>query len=363
MKKAVILLVLILAYPLCAENKPIVTVMDFTTSGVSKSEMRSIISFLSSALFKTDKFILIDIQERDSLLREMEFSISGCSDETCLLEIGKLLSAEYIVTGNIGKVGSRYLVTIKLLQTETGRTMNTVEGVYAGIDEIVDDLYKLAERLSGGETKAIASETKEDEKTKPDKTVKSDEKKKTNPDIVPDGDAFRKDTESRSPAMAVGCGAGVTIPFGDLNTALGITVTPLAYLDFLSELGWATFGYGLLFGFQYHHTTDDYPDPFYEYGLTSLPVAFHIRLSFDIAAPFFLACDVSAGFTVNDIQYESGEVDDLVTTKLFASPGVSAGVAIGNDFFLYLYNNIIAIAFDNSAYFAYSAGLAVQLNY
>jgi len=71
--------------------------------------MQSIITLLSSALFRTDKFTVIDVGQWAAILSEMEFSNSGCSDESCQLEIGKLLSSEMIVVGDITKVGSRYL--------------------------------------------------------------------------------------------------------------------------------------------------------------------------------------------------------------------------------------------------------------
>ena len=40
----------------------------------------------------------IEVSQRDNILKEMEFSLSGCSDESCMLEVGKMLSAESIST-------------------------------------------------------------------------------------------------------------------------------------------------------------------------------------------------------------------------------------------------------------------------
>ena len=69
--------------------------------------------------------------------------MSGCSDDSCALEIGKMLSAELIVTGNLSKVGSRYLMSVKMLETETSRTMGTANGKFTDLDELIDGLELL----------------------------------------------------------------------------------------------------------------------------------------------------------------------------------------------------------------------------
>ena len=79
---------------LYSQEKPIITVLDFSVNNISENDMRSIISFLSAALFDTGEVTVIDASQRDTILAELSFSASGCSDESCQLEIGKLLSAE-----------------------------------------------------------------------------------------------------------------------------------------------------------------------------------------------------------------------------------------------------------------------------
>ena len=107
------------------EEMPTITVLDFKVNNVSQGDMQSIVSFLSASLFGTRLYTVIDSSQRDAILKELEFSSADCTDEACQLEIGKLLSAELIVIGDIGKVGSRYMLTAKVLETETSRTVST----------------------------------------------------------------------------------------------------------------------------------------------------------------------------------------------------------------------------------------------
>ena len=157
MKKVffLLLLCLIILTAASAADKPIITVLDFSADGVSESEMRSIINFLSSSLFKTGKFTVIDVSQRENILNELEFSMSGCTDESCYLEVGKMLSAEGIVVGSIGRVGSRFLLTAKLLQTETGATKSSADGMYKNLDELLDDIQNIAAGLTDQTQSAV----------------------------------------------------------------------------------------------------------------------------------------------------------------------------------------------------------------
>jgi hypothetical protein len=111
--------------------------------------MQSIASFLSASLFDTGLYTVIDSSQRDAILKELQFSATDCTDESCQLEIGKLLAAELIVIGDIGKVGTRFMLTAKMLETETSRTISTAKGIYGSLDDLLDDMNAFAARLAG----------------------------------------------------------------------------------------------------------------------------------------------------------------------------------------------------------------------
>ena len=51
------------------------------------------------------------VAQRETVLKELEFSMSGCTDESCMLEVGKMLSAELIVGGSISQLGSKIVLS------------------------------------------------------------------------------------------------------------------------------------------------------------------------------------------------------------------------------------------------------------
>jgi formylglycine-generating enzyme required for sulfatase activity len=148
-RSCLVLLIMLVSFLITAQPKPVITVLDFKTSGVSEREMRAVISLISNTLFKTGKFTVIDVAQRESLLKEIEFSMSGCVEETCQLEIGKQLSAEMIVVGSIDKVGNNLILTSKVLETQSARTVSVADGVYRDLDELVKNIGRLGSELAG----------------------------------------------------------------------------------------------------------------------------------------------------------------------------------------------------------------------
>ncbi len=150
MKKTIFILVfsLLLVLSAFSQGKPIITVLDFTANGIAESDANAIVSFLTSSVFETNRFRVIDKAQRDNILMELEFSVSGCADESCQLEIGKLLAAEYIIVGDVSRVGTRYILNAKMIETESSQTINTARGLFADMDELLDNIDSLALKLS-----------------------------------------------------------------------------------------------------------------------------------------------------------------------------------------------------------------------
>jgi formylglycine-generating enzyme len=146
-KLFIILFLLFIIFFASAQETPIITVLDFETETFSKAEMKTIISLISSGLFKSGEYTVIDVSERDLLLNELEFSLSDCADESCQLEVGKLLSAEMIVTGSLTRFGSRVVLSAKVLETGTGRTLNTADGIYDNVNALLDNIIHFSDEL------------------------------------------------------------------------------------------------------------------------------------------------------------------------------------------------------------------------
>ena len=335
MKRIIIVLLLLsVLVPAFSQDKPIITVLDFSTDGVSENEMRSIISLLSSALFQTQQFTVIDVSERERLLQELEFSMSDCTDESCLLEVGRMLSAEGIVVGNLGKVGNRYILSTKLLETETAKTLNTADGFYDDLDILVDDIYLLANKLAGieGEGASVAGAGRP--RPKPD-TVSAN-------------------------FFSLTSGAGVTLVVGAVSDAMGLGIPGIVSFTYNLDRDWGILGIGLLTGIQYQATKKDAR---YLYTMLTVPVGAEVCYRTKSMLPFFLSGSVSGGVTLNGILYKEEYLfrGNMLNLSAFAAPGVGLGYQLSSKTSLALTARLMMILFQGSLYLGASPTFGVDI--
>ena len=82
------------------DSRLIITIMDFRSENIAKSEVFLIEDLLGSALIYLKKFKIIERAQRNKMLEEIEFSYKDCTDEKCQIEIGRLIAADNIVIGS-----------------------------------------------------------------------------------------------------------------------------------------------------------------------------------------------------------------------------------------------------------------------
>jgi len=133
------------------EDLPVLAVLDFNIQNMSSAEGVLIVDMIGGAIVKTRTYRVIDRGQRDMLLDEIAFSLGDCSDESCQLQVGRLLSADHIVIGSLGEAGSRFVISLKLLTVETGEVLHTAFKVYPSLNDLVDGCEQLARALVHGE--------------------------------------------------------------------------------------------------------------------------------------------------------------------------------------------------------------------
>jgi len=141
------------------ESRSTIAVLNFETSGISQGEMRLLADFISSHIIETGKYRVIERAQRQAVLSEIEFSNSDCTDEQCQLEIGRMLSADRIIVGSLGKFGDRYLITMKLIEVETAQSTNASSSIYSSLNDLLEDSKNLVLKLVGtGSGKTLIGE-------------------------------------------------------------------------------------------------------------------------------------------------------------------------------------------------------------
>ncbi|MCD6311635.1 MAG: PorV/PorQ family protein [Elusimicrobia bacterium] len=106
---------------------------------LSASESAFITDFFRSAMVEIDMFNIVDRNNMDKILAEQGFQQTGCTTEDCAVQMGKLLNVNYIAIGSCGKLLSRFILTVNVVDVENGKIIFSAnEDCYAerGIEKM-----------------------------------------------------------------------------------------------------------------------------------------------------------------------------------------------------------------------------------
>lgn len=134
------------------QKTPTAAVMDFTViSGISKQEAAALTSKFRNSITKTKRFVVLERDKMDQILKAQDFSLSdACNSAECAVQVGQLLAAEKIITGDVGKVGETYTVTVRVVDVTSGRVETTESDEYRGSpDGLLARFDLLAQKITG----------------------------------------------------------------------------------------------------------------------------------------------------------------------------------------------------------------------
>ena len=103
-------------------------IMDFKTQGYSlqEGEERVLVSGISEKLLEQSRVQLVERALLDRLLEELKLGTSELIDRTTALSLGRILAARLILTGRVVYSGPQTQVSLRLIETETGRITGAV---------------------------------------------------------------------------------------------------------------------------------------------------------------------------------------------------------------------------------------------
>ncbi|MCP4987124.1 MAG: DUF1566 domain-containing protein, partial [Colwellia sp.] len=178
MRKKILLPVLILAFifipaiiahSAAEEEKARLLVIPLKAKGgVSEDEAALLTDILSTEIYLSGKFTILNREDMKSVLDEKEFELAmGCDDNVCLLENVSKLSVNKIITGNIGKLGKKYILSVRMINEDGENEMMGRESCVCEIDELDGTVEKISHKflkyLGGNvaEDESILAESKQ----------------------------------------------------------------------------------------------------------------------------------------------------------------------------------------------------------
>lgn len=140
MKKSLMALALMLLAGLCFGQNTLVVVplQNRSGSGIA-SDVETITELLGNAVARTRRFDVVDRAALEDVMREHKFQMDDWSSDSKSVEMGRVLNANYIVRGQVSRLGSNLVVTGRILDVNTARILGTAEmQLYS-----IDDAYEL----------------------------------------------------------------------------------------------------------------------------------------------------------------------------------------------------------------------------
>ena len=124
----------------CAQekNEYTIAVLDLNANGISQTEAKSLSNSLHVQLTRTvpsEEFIkksgisytVVERSQMDKIFEQFDIQNTGCTDISCAVEFGKMLSVERIIIGSVGLVGDTYTINTRIVDVESTRTLKVAD--------------------------------------------------------------------------------------------------------------------------------------------------------------------------------------------------------------------------------------------
>ncbi len=132
------------AYPTqCpAEGQKIsVAIYPIKPAGADASLAQAMTALLSSQLTPSPKLKVIEEAMLKAVMERQALNVSdACDDTSCQVEIGKLVKAQKMIAGDMVKFGNKFVLSLKLIDIQTGTTEFSTEDKCSCTEDQLDQL-------------------------------------------------------------------------------------------------------------------------------------------------------------------------------------------------------------------------------
>jgi TolB-like protein len=142
----------ILADDSTSGSKLTIAVVDLDNmKGVEKEDVVVLSERLRNELYETGKYIVVERKQMEKLLSEQGFSLTGCVDNMCYVQAGRLLGVSLMVVGSVSKIEGMYSISARIVDVETAEYRNTatldIDSDIRGL--LTDGMKYIALKLAG----------------------------------------------------------------------------------------------------------------------------------------------------------------------------------------------------------------------
>ncbi|MDH5720176.1 MAG: penicillin-binding protein activator LpoB [Spirochaetia bacterium] len=133
------------------KSKKRVGVSPFEARSVEKEKANLITDLFRSYLLAEKVYEVLDRAHVQKTMRELEFQSSGMTDQENVVEMGKMLNAEFMIFGSLSKIDNFYRVSADIVEIKTGKLLNSVNQKFSDMNYSENVVKSLVRALVRGE--------------------------------------------------------------------------------------------------------------------------------------------------------------------------------------------------------------------
>lgn len=102
-----------------------------------------------STIFKTQDFDLVERSQLEKVIQEQDFQLTDFISNDKALKVGKLIKADFIIIGTIGKSGSNYVLNVRMVDVASGKIYRAEKEPTTHRNELLRLVEKVGRRMAG----------------------------------------------------------------------------------------------------------------------------------------------------------------------------------------------------------------------
>jgi len=126
------------------ESSPVVAILDFKAINTPAADALVVTEYLRKTLSDLEGIKLVERSFMEAIIKEQKLQLSGCTDNDCAVEVGKILNAKYVITGSYGRLEDYYYINLRLVKIEEGKLLRAAEERITEIKELPEAINRIA---------------------------------------------------------------------------------------------------------------------------------------------------------------------------------------------------------------------------
>ena len=136
-----------------AQIIPRLAVLPFAVSsqGVNQRDAEVLAQLLATEVANSGKYaVLPRTSQIQAVMKEHEIQRSGLTEENSIRRIGQALNAQYVLAGNVRRLGQSNMFTAQILEVETASLLKGSAENYSSVADGLTIMASLSTKLTGG---------------------------------------------------------------------------------------------------------------------------------------------------------------------------------------------------------------------